>query len=316
MTKNKDLAYKYIFGPVPSRRLGKSLGVDIIPHKTCTLDCIYCECGRTTYLTLERKEYTPRDRIKAELDTFLSKTPVLDHITFSGSGEPTLHSGIADIIRHLKTGYPIYKLALLTNGTLLSKSGVRKDLLDLDLVKVSLDAVYKKNFKRINRPHHELEVSRFIEGLAAFRKIFKKQFWVEVFLVPGCNDGEVELKQIRNVLNMLTPDKIQLNTLDRPGTESWVKPEDPKMLTEIAAFLYNAEIITHFETEHNIRASDESFDKRLLSTLNRRPCTADDISRSLGVDIDRVQRCLDTLIEDGTVVQKEMPRGVFYLRRR
>lgn len=316
MTKNNELAYKYIFGPVPSRRLGQSLGLDIVPPKTCTLDCVYCECGRTTHLTVERKEYTPRDRIKAEMKAFLAERPRIDHITFSGSGEPTLHSGIADIVRYLKTDFPIYKLALLTNGTLLYKSDVRNDLLEFDLVKVSLDAVYKKNFKRINRPHRELEVARVIEGMAAFRKIFKKQFWVEVFLVPGCNDSEVELKQIRHVLNMLAPDRIQLNTLDRPGTEPWVKPEDPKMLTEIAAFLYNAEIITHFKTEHPIADSDQNFDHRLLSTLQRRPCTADDISRFLGLDVDKVQKRLDTLIKDGAVVQKEMQRGVFYWKQR
>ncbi|MBU0986323.1 MAG: radical SAM protein [Proteobacteria bacterium] len=313
MKKKQDMVYRYIFGPVPSRRLGRSLGLDIIPHKTCTLDCVYCECGRTTHLTVERKEYTPLGRIKKELETFLSPGPELDFITFSGAGEPTLHNGIKEIIRFLKTAYPEYKLALLTNGTLFNNSDTRSEILDLDLVKISMDAVYKKNFRRINRPHRDLELTGIIEGVMALRKVFKKKFWVEVFLVSGYNDSDVELKQIRNVLNMLAPDRIQLNTLDRPGTEPWVKPVDAKVLTEIADYLYSAEVITYFKAEHNIQTVAEDFDECLLATVKRRPCTADDIARVLDVDLNLVQRHLYALTKNGAITQKEMPRGIFYM---
>lgn len=292
-----------------------SLGVDVVPHKTCTLDCVYCECGKTTHLTVVRKEYVPLKRIKSELEAFLAKAPLLDFITFSGAGEPTLHSGLKDIVRFIKTSFGQYQLALLTNGTLFYRSDVRNEIVDLDLVKVSLDAVYEKNFKRINRPHRELELSHIINGLIAFRKEFTKQFWIEVFLVPGYNDSESELKEIRNVLNILAPDRVQLNTLDRPGTEPWVKPAGKKTLTEIAAYLYNAEIIKHFESDASDRILGEDFSQRLAAAIKRRPCTADDASRLLGVDVKEVRRHLDALTAQGAITKKKMPRGTFYMKR-
>lgn len=315
MAKKQDSGYRYIFGPIPSRRLGLSLGVDMVPHKTCTLDCVYCECGKTTNLTLTRKEYVPLKRIKAELEAFLANDPLLDFITFSGAGEPTLHNGLEDIVRFIKTAFPQYKLALLTNGTLFYRSDVSNEIIDLDLVKVSLDAVYEKNFKRINRPHRKLELAHIINGLIAFRKKFAKQFWIEVFLVPGYNDSPIELKEIKNVLNILAPDRVQLNTLDRPGTEPWVEPAGKKALTEIAAYLYNAQIIKHFKPDPSARILDEDFYQRLLAAIKRRPCTADDASRLLGVDEKEVRRHLYALIAKGAITKKKMPRGTFYMKR-
>lgn len=311
----QHLGCRHIFGPVPSRRLGRSLGVDLVSHKTCTLNCIYCECGRTDHLTINRSEYVPVARIKAELDTFLSQDPQLDFITFSGSGEPTLNSGIGEIVAFIKSAYPRHKIALLTNGTLFSNSRVREEVLDLDLVKVSLDAVSERIFKSINRPHHVLKLPDIIEGLISLRKKFDKQFWVEVFLVPGFNDSEAELKKIRNLLSIIHPDKIQLNTIDRPGAESWVKPVNKKVLTDIAAFLYDAEIIKEFDSDKYNRVNIDDFCERLLATIKRRPCTAEDISRFLGIHVKEVRRHLYALIEKGEIARREMPRGVFYMKR-
>lgn len=306
---------RHIFGPVPSRRLGRSLGVDLVSHKTCTLNCVYCECGRTDHLTINRIEYVPVARIKAELDTFLSQDPQLDFITFSGSGEPTLNSGIGEIVGFIKSNYPRHKIALLTNGTLFNNSRVRDEVLDLDIVKVSLDAVSERIFKSINRPHHALKLPDIIEGLISLRKKFDRQFWVEVFLVPGFNDSEAELKKIRNLLSIIHPDKIQLNTIDRPGTESWVKPVNKKVLTDIAAFLYDAEIIKEFDSDQYNRVNIDEFCERLLATIKRRPCTAEDISRFLGIHVQEVRKHLYALIEKGEIARREMPRGVFYMIR-
>jgi len=313
MAKKQDIGYRHIFGPVPSRRLGLSLGVDLVPHKTCTLDCVYCECGKTTHLTVKRQEYVALKQIKIELDAFLSRNPALDFITFSGAGEPTLHSGLGEIVRYLKTAYPQQKLALLTNGTLLNSSSIRREISILDVVKVSLDAGYENNFNRINRPHPGLDLTCFTDGLAAFRKGFAKQFWVEVFLVPGCNDSEVELKEIKNILNTLEPDRIQLNTLDRPGTESWVKPAGKKALTDIASYLYNAEIIAHSKPKQNGHIDGKNYHERLLATIKRRPCTAEDVTRLLGIDIIEARRHLYDLTHKGVIRKKEMPRGIFYM---
>jgi len=313
MTEKQDSGYRYIFGPVPSRRLGMSLGVDIVPHKTCTFDCVYCECGKTTHLTVKRKEYVPLKQVKAELKDFLTRDPRTDFITFSGAGEPTLHSGFGELVRFIKTAFPQHKLALLTNGTLFYSSEVRDEAVDLDLVKISLDAVYENNFKSINRPHPQLKSSHIIDGLIALRKKFTKQFWIEVFLVPGYNDSEIELKELKKVLSVLAPDRVQLNTLDRPGTESWVKPADKKALTDIAAYLYDAEIIKQLRSDQNYGNVSDDFCQRLLATVKRRPCTTDDASRLLGATVQEVRRHLYALLEKGTVTQKKMPRGTFYM---
>ena len=153
----------YLFGPVPSRRLGISLGLDLVPHKTCSLNCIYCESGKTTNLTIERKEYIPTAVLISELTTFLKTKPKLDYITFSGAGEPTLHSDIGTIVTFIKKNYPDYQLALITNGTLFYLSKLRREVKPVDLILPSLDAVSEKTFKRINRSHRELAIKKIIK---------------------------------------------------------------------------------------------------------------------------------------------------------
>ncbi|MEE8399403.1 MAG: radical SAM protein [Desulfobacterales bacterium] len=316
MIDRKSRAVENIFGPVPSRRLGMSLGVDLMPHKTCSLDCVYCECGATTHLTLVRDDYISTGQIKAELKAVLSQSPSLDTITFSGSGEPTLHRGIGEIIRFIRTNYPQYKVAVLTNGTLFNLPEVREQLRDVDVVKVSLDAVTTTQFDSINRPCVGLRLADIIEGLVAFRKTFLHQFWVEVFLVPGFNDTKTELAKIKDVLQTLNPDRVQLNALDRPGTEDWVRPADSATLKKTAAYLLDAEIIGHPDAEPKdlpALTPGAVLAERLYATIKRRPCTADDISRLLGIDMDEVGQHLDALIEKGTLIRKQMPRGIFYM---
>lgn len=305
------MEYKYIFGPVPSRRLGLSLGVDLMPHKTCSLDCVYCECGKTTHLTVERKNYIPVDEIFKELDTFLAQNSSIDHITFSGSGEPTLHNGIGDIITFLKTRYPQFKIALLTNSTLLSLPSVRESIVDTDVVVASVDAASDIVYKKINRPHPELNASTLIEGLISFRKEFKNKLWIEFFVIPGINDNPAELDAIKNAVNLIKPDKIQINTLDRPGTESWVKSADENKIKKILQLFDNANLI-HFKETHSIIDTTDDVNSRILATLLRRPCTADDMSKILGVHIDKVKIHIDRLLKKRKIEKKEQGRGIFY----
>jgi len=309
--------YKTIFGPVPSRRLGRSLGIDLVPHKTCTLDCVYCESGKTTHLTLATGEYVPESQVKSELADYLSRDPDVDTITFSGSGEPLLHSGIGRIIRFIKDTYPEYSVAVLTNGTLLSNPAARKRILDADILKVSIDGVSNAVFKAINRPCEGLQLSDVVEGLKATRQVFKQQFWVEVFLVPGLNDTAEALARIRDLLRELAPDRVQLNALDRPGTEDWVTRADPKALQRTAAFLLNAEIIAHAGPEKELPErgkplSNSDAETRILSTVRRRPCTVEDMSRQLGLRADTIQPYLTHLLRAGRIARADMPRGVFY----
>jgi len=185
--------YKYLFGPVPSRRLGMSLGVDLVPKKVCSLNCVYCEVGRTTTLTIERKEYIKYDKIIEELTNYFNNNPEPDYITFSGYGEPTLNIRIGDIIQFIKQNKPGIPIAILTNGTLLYDKKVRKELMDADVVLPSLDAATEKGFLKINRPPKTLTLEKYIQGLITFRKEYKGKIWLEIFILPNYNDSEKEL---------------------------------------------------------------------------------------------------------------------------
>ncbi|MBZ4687427.1 MAG: Radical domain protein [Clostridiales bacterium] len=234
---------KYLYGPVSSRRLGRSLGVNIMPHKTCSLDCIYCECGKTTNLTLERKEYTPTAEIINELAAYLKEKPQLDYITFSGSGEPTMHSGIGEIISFLKENFPQYKVAVLTNSTLLNDPQVREDIKNADLIVPSLDGVSKEVFHKIDRPHENVSIEEIVSGIRKLKEISSGDIWLEIFIVPGVNDTPEELKLFKEILEKINVTKVQLNSLDRPGIVDWLKPADKEHLKKIAAYLGNVEIV-------------------------------------------------------------------------
>ncbi len=311
----KSAEYKYIFGPVLSRRLGISLGVDLVPHKTCTLDCLYCECGKTTDKTLKRAEYVPVDLVKEELKDFLSSGPHLDFITFSGSGEPTLHSGIEEIIKFLKIEYPQYKTALLSNGTLFFMPELRKEILEIDLLKVSIDAGSKENFIKINRPHNELNFLRVIDGLVSLRKGYNKNFLVEFFIMPGINESDGELLKLKKIYNKIKPDSIYLNSIDRPGTKKWIKPASPEVLKRVTECFGKENILPERYLKQHASVPAKAYYKRLLTTIKRRPLTAGEISEMSGINLDDLLIELDNLIKKGEIVKREMPNGIFFVRK-
>lgn len=305
--------YKYLFGPVPSRRLGISLGVDLVPHKTCSLNCIYCECGRTTNLTIERKEYVPTDTVLAELKTFLEPAPKLDYITFSGAGEPTLHSGIGEIVKFLKTNFNDYKIALLTNGTLFYQPGLIEEVRNIDLILPSLDAASDLIFKKLNRPFHKLKIDKIIDGLIQLRKQFTGQLWLEVLIVPGLNDTEEEIKQLKSHIQRIKPDRIQLNTLDRPGTVTWVKPATKDSLEKIAHQLGSqAEIIANFRQREEVASYNADVESTILQTIKRRPCTVEDLSSTLGLHQNEINKYIETLLSRNLIRSEILERGVFF----
>ncbi len=308
------MKYKHLFGPVPSRRLGISLGIDPIPFKTCTFNCVYCECGATTNLTIERKEYIPIKDIIDELKDYLGKTPKLDYITFSGSGEPTLNIGIGKIIEFLKSNYPYYKTAVLTNGSLLFEKSVRNEIIGADLVMPSLDAVSAQAFRRVNRPPKSLEIKKIISGLIEFRKEFSGQIWLEVFIVPGLNDTENELKLLKDAIKKIKPNRVQLNSLDRPGTSSWVQPVSKEDMERIASLFQDlpVEIIANFKPREQIASFDFDIEERIIATIKRRPCTAEDLSETLGIHINEVNKYLQALLERGRIESQNLERGVFF----
>ncbi|MCK9308387.1 MAG: radical SAM protein [Methanoculleus sp.] len=307
------MAYRYLFGPVPSRRLGISLGIDLVPYKTCAFDCIYCECGQTTNLTCERREYVPTDRVIAELDDYLATAPDLDYVTFAGSGEPTLHTGIGEIIAFIKDRYPRYRVAVLTNSAFLTDPEVRAALMQADLVVPSLDAVSEEVFERINRPCPGLTAGQVLAGVVTFAREFPGEVWLEVFIVPGENDTEEELLRLRDAVAAIGPDRVQVNTLDRPGTEIWVQPATPGAVERIASMLGgNAGAIGAAPESRAMPPEVEDAVEIILATIRRRPCTSNDIAVLTGLRPAEVAKCLRLLQARGRVEPVRENRGVFY----
>ena len=307
------MAYRYLFGPVPSRRLGISLGIDLVPHKTCLFNCVYCECGRTTNLTCERREYVPTDRVIAELDDFLATAPDLDYVTFAGSGEPTLHSGIGEIISFIKDRYPRYRVAVLTNSALFTDPDVRAALMRADLVVPSLDAVSEEVFVKINRPSPGITAGQVLEGLLDFAREYTGEVWLEIFIVPGVNDTEKELRLLKDAVIAIEPDRVQVNTLDRPGAEDWVRPASPEAIERIAAMLGgNAGAIGVAYAGRTLPPVTREIRETILATIRRRPCTPRDLATLLGIRPTEVAKHLRVLEAQGLIEAVEEKRGVFY----
>jgi wyosine [tRNA(Phe)-imidazoG37] synthetase (radical SAM superfamily) len=295
---------KYIFGPVPSRRLGISLGVDLVPFKTCTFNCIYCQLERTTNQTLKRKEYIKAKNILSELQAWFirensrkknsRKFALPNYITLSGSGEPTLNSKIGEIISGIKkmTSIPV---AVLTNGSLLYRKEVRDSLKEADLVVPSLDAASAKTFKKINRPVKSLGMEKIIKGLMDFRKEYRKKIWLEIMLVKGINDKKEEIKELKKIIAKIKPDKVQLNTIARPPCEKFAKALSNKELERIKNLLGPpTEVIVDFE-RRALPSKMKDVKKGIMTMLKRRPATVKDLADGLGVHRNEVLKYLALL---------------------
>lgn len=308
------MQYNYIFGPVPSRRLGISLGIDLVPMKTCTLNCIYCECGKTSHLTLERKEYVSFKTVKKELAHYLENHAQPDYITFSGSGEPTLNSRIGDVIRFLKDRVPDVPVAVLTNSTLFSQKQVRSDIKNAMVVIPSLDAATEKLFNKINRPSPLLQVDKIIDGLIRFRQEYTGKIWLEIFIVPGMNDTITELTAFKQVIGKIRPDQVHLNTLDRPGSISTLRTATREELERVLDVLQmeNAAIVADPPEHKALIAYRKDTAAAILGTIARRPCTAKDLSEILGLQVKEVNTCLKSLEASEKIKGIKQKRGVFY----
>lgn len=300
---------KYIFGPVPSRRLGRSLGVDLIPFKTCTYDCIYCQLGRTTNKTIERKEWTPVDCIIEQLRSKLDSKP--DYITLSGSGEPTLYSRLEELIIKIKeiTDIPV---AVLTNGSLLWMPEVRSALKTADLVVPSLDAGSSHIFQYVNRPVRGVTFDKMLEGLIKFRDEYKGKYWLEVFLLAGVTTPEMEIDRLKTCISSIHPDKVQVNTVTRPPAESFAEPVILKQLQTITEKLYNkAEIIADYNAVHKQR-DFSACREDVLMLLQRRPCSVDDIAAGLGIHQNEVVKYIEELFSESKIETKPQNQRLYY----
>jgi len=284
---------KYLFGPVPSRRLGRSLGVDLVPFKTCTYDCIYCQLGRTTCKTIERRQWVPLEDVVGELREMLVTRP--DYITVSGSGEPTLYSRLGELIDRIRsiTNIPV---AVLTNGSLLWQEDVRKQLMNAHVVIPSLDAADGLMFSAVNRPHPGISFEQMLDGLIAFRGEYRGEYWLEVFLLGGHTAIPGEVNKIARCAARIGPDRVQLNTVTRPPAEDFAVSVDRGRLDELAAlFDPPAEVIADFpglQEEGDFAATREG----VFQLLQRRPCSMDDIADGLGMHRNEAAKYIEELL--------------------
>jgi wyosine [tRNA(Phe)-imidazoG37] synthetase (radical SAM superfamily) len=296
---------------VPSRRLGFSLGIDIIPHKNCSFDCIYCQLGKTTNKTLLRRDYTPAQEILEEVACVLQKRQHIDYLTFSGSGEPTLHKDIGYLINQLHnlTEIPI---AVLTNGSLMFLPDVQNDLVNADVVLPTLCAVEQKTFSRIHRNHVDLNVTAIISGLVKFREMYKGEIWLEFMLIKGINDQPGQITQMKSVIEKIKPDKIHLNTVVRPPSEEYATPVSADTLREIKRILGNrCEIIADFRMP--LEAPHQADHVRnILSIAERRPVTVDDLVSITGLHVNEILKYIERLLKQGKIVQSNHEQKKYY----
>ncbi|MHC4325206.1 MAG: radical SAM protein [Planctomycetota bacterium] len=315
----------YLYGPVPSRRLGLSCGIDIVPIKVCTLDCIYCQLGKTTQTTIERKDYLPVEPVLAELKEAITEGMEADYITIAGSGEPTLNSRLGELIDGIKnvTNIPI---AILTNGTLLFRADVRSDCSKADVVMPSLDAVDEDTFQKINRPNAVISAKNAISGLCTFRKEFSGQIWLEIFFIEGINTSPDQIVRISDVIELINPDKVHLNTAVRPTAYPNIARLSAEKLQDIALRLGpKCEVVADFSPAQSYKHhQNNSVDtpaphsainpkaQALLSMLKRRPCSLNDISTGLSISHSEAQKHLDDLKQRGIIQTEDKDGTVFF----
>jgi wyosine [tRNA(Phe)-imidazoG37] synthetase (radical SAM superfamily) len=312
-----DKAFRHVYGPVASRRLGSSLGVDLVPLKTCTYDCIYCQLGRTNNRTLERRPYVDIGEVIDELGRKLEAERVPDYITLSGSGEPTLHSELGSLLSAIRrlTTVPV---AILTNGSLLWEDEVRKAVRLADLVLPSLDAGDEPTFRRVNRPHRDITFDRMVQGLEQLTREFAGAVWLEVFLLDGITANLDQVARIAKLAERIAPKRVQLNTVARPPCEPAARRVDRLRLEVLAAAFQNhVELISEEAAPSQAVSPDTSVRvSEILDLLRRRPCTVQDICAGLGLFPLETTKQLEMLIERGDLEVVRSNGSVFFEARR
>ncbi len=301
--------YRHLFGPVPSRRFGRSLGVDLTPLKTCTFDCVFCQLGRTQRKTVQRNAYVSVEAVLEELDDWLATDGRADYITLSGSGEPTLHTEFGKVLSFLKKAPQ--PSVLLTNGSFLGQPDVRRDASLADVVKVSLSAWDQHSFEWINRPYKDLSFDSLVEGQKLFRKIFTGQLWMEVFLLFGMNSWPADVTKIAAIAKEIRPDRVQLNTVARPPAEDFAAALTLDSLQALCPlFDPPADIIADFRSPQT--GSMQVTETTILSMLQRRPCTIDQIASAFNLHVNEVSKYLGKLVSTNAICAVRKNPGVYY----
>ena len=305
--------YHYLFGPVPSRRLGSSLGVDLIPFKTCTMNCTFCQLGETPCVVSERRDYVPMQDVLSELTQWRDRGGRADHITLAGSGEPTLHKQFGEVFRWVKD-HTDFKSVLLSNGTLMHLPEVREEAVLADKVKVTLSAWDEASFQQIHRPAQGVTFELLVQGEQAFRRQYQGELSVEVFIIDGVNSQLSKVRKIAEVLKTLNPERIDVNTAVRPPAVESVGVSPEEHLQDIAEiFGPNASVTASFKKRGEI--SLDFSEAALLGLLKRHPASCKQLAEEFNRPADKMFKTLNPLVLSG--VLKEEKRGAeayYYLR--
>lgn len=304
----------YFYGPVPSRRLGFSLGIDLLPKKVCSFDCIYCHVGVTTKKSIRRFSRVDLAEFKKELTSILCRRPRIDYITFSGSGEPTLHKDLGKIMRAVKdVTKKRYPLCVLTNSSLLWRRDVRAELKEADLIVPSLDAANARDFHKINQPVKGVTFRKVVEGLIALRKEFQGKIWLEIMLLAGINDSSKDARDFRKIIDKIKPDKLQINLPVRPAPVKLKLPTKAKLNNFVKIIgVDNIEITGSFR-RNDQRKFSADIKEEIMKYLRRRPATLDDLSRSLGIERKHLAGDLKTLIRNNEIKEKIAHKKAYYI---
>lgn len=304
------MSMRRVYGPVPSRRLGLSLGVDLVPRKTCCYDCIYCQVGRTTRLTVEPEGFYPVEEVLTDVKAVLEPGPRPDVITLAGSGDPTLYRPLGELIDglHELADVPV---VLLTNGALLCNPRVAEAALKADILAPSLDAGDAHMFAKINRPNASIGYADMLRGLLDVCEKHPGQVRLEVMLVRDLNDSDESIQRIAGQLGPIRTDSVDINTPVRPVPGGKAAPCDSERLeAAVRAFGANARIIADYPRSTGPRAADG--EQRLLEILSRRPCTVEDLRAALGLHPNEVIKMLDRAMKSGKVEKHQRGGKTFY----
>ena len=303
---------KYIYGPVPSRRLGRSLGLDIVKAKSCTANCVYCQIGPREPLPPIRKRFFPPEEIENDLRTAIDSAGEIDWITFSGSGEPTLSIDLGRLVEQAKL-LEVAPVCVLTNGTLLSFPNVRAELAQADLVVPNLDAATSELFAKVVRPHPEITFDTYISGLKIFAREFSGDLHLEIVLLKGLNDSEEHLHKLAELVGEISPNGVWVGTVKRPPAESFARPVDANVLEKAIRIIgKKAEVIAEFRKSSAVGKSFIDLQNRVFELLRRRPETAENIAMSLSANPHEVLKALTELIEAGKIIRQISNETVFY----
>jgi wyosine [tRNA(Phe)-imidazoG37] synthetase (radical SAM superfamily) len=304
--------HQRVFGPVVSRRLGMSLGVDLVPMKTCSFNCIYCQLGKTQCTTVERRRFSDPEKLVAEVSEVLGSRRDIDYVTLSGSGEPTLELRIGEIVHRLKS-VSDKPIAILTNGSMFTNADVREAVLEADLIAPSLDAATEAVFRKVNRPHESVTLDTLVAGLENLRREYTGAIWLEVMLLKCVNDDETHLRKLARLVERIRPDRVQLNTAVRPPADVNVEPLDQQeMETARRIFGPETEIIADVEPDLRHAEATRQHETAIISLASRRPVTAQEVSVAAGTHPAETAKLLAALERQGKLRREVHGGKTFY----